>query len=368
MIRLSALSVLCVLASALVSCSGGSSGATAGLPAPNEAAVHANGSTSVLYVLNSGAAQGYDAAIFANGASSPLRTIDIGKYSDGFTVDGSGRLYVGLPANEEYPKGPSLLNIYGNRGAKLLRTLHQKNAFGLLTVDNFGNLFTLCGGDRLCEYASAKQHIIRRIALRPLKSGASALAVDPSGDLAVDNIYGQVFVFAPGATQPYWVTQYGNDYSTALAFDASGSMYVANFGSNGGDPGNVSVYSPGAKTPRLVITNGIVEPNALAFDASGNLYVLNYCIYEHSGCLQHPAVTVYAPGASVPMLTITDEVEGLGDIAVDLAGNLYVANEGNARFSPPDPGSVSIYPPGASSPSQILTSGVANPTAISVVH
>ncbi|HKU81986.1 MAG TPA: hypothetical protein VJP76_07435 [Candidatus Tumulicola sp.] len=177
-----------------------------------------------------------------------------------------------------------------------------------------------------------------------------------------------MFVFAPGATQPYWVTQYGNDYSTALAFDASGSMYVANFGSNGGDPGNVSVYSPGAKTPRLVITNGIVEPNALAFDASGNLYVLNYCIYEHSGCLQHPAVTVYAPGASVPMLTITDEVEGLGDIAVDLAGNLYVANEGNARFSPPDPGSVSIYPPGASSPSQILTSGVANPTAISVVH
>ena len=55
----------------------------------------------------------------------------------------------------------------------------------------------------------------------------------------------------------------------ALAFDASGNLFVANSGDN-----TVSEFAPGSTTPTATLT-GLNDPDALAFDASGNLFVAN---------------------------------------------------------------------------------------------
>ena len=93
----------------------------------------------------------------------------------------------------------------------------------------------------------------------------------------------------------------------ALAFDASGQLYVANVPPDPSDPGSVSVFN--ADTGKLVrtITDGIYEPDSFAFDGSGNLYVANSF---------SSAVTVYAPGASSPFETITDGVSNPFAIAL----------------------------------------------------
>jgi DNA-binding beta-propeller fold protein YncE len=50
----------------------------------------------------------------------------------------------------------------------------------------------------------------------------------------------------------------------ALAFDGSGNLYVANFGS-ASSTGNVTVYAPGSTKVLRTISIGVDYPNALAF-------------------------------------------------------------------------------------------------------
>ena len=170
--------------------------------------------------------------------------------------------------------------------------------------------------------------------------------------------------FAPGATTPS-ATLTGLNGPPALAFDASGNLYVANYGRHHGervrsgghhahrhphraglsrrpwpstpaatstwptwtDSDTVSKFAPGATTPTATLT-GLDYPVALAFDPSGNLYVANWSA---------TTVSEFAPGATTPTATLT----GLNDphaLAVDSSGNLYVANTA--------PGTVSEFTPG----------------------
>ena len=61
--------------------------------------------------------------------------------------------------------------------------------------------------------------------------------------------------------------------------------------------GSITVYPLGSFYPYHTITAGIHTPDALAVDSAGNLYVAN---------LNGHDVSVYAPGGSVPIRTITD--------------------------------------------------------------
>lgn len=364
---------VCLSGALLAACGGpgtltSQSASQSGLPAqrgtmPVTPAGKSNSPT--LYVLNSGGGKAFAVTVYSDGGASLLRSISFGEDSEGFTVDPLGHFYVAFPETQGDPGGPGLLNIYGSRGAKVLRTLHQRHPFGLLTIDGSGNLYTLCANARVCEYASAKQHVIRKIALGKFGSGRStALATDASGNLASDSLYGPVLVFAPGATEPYWKITTGIDFSTALAFDAAGDLYVVNFGNESLDPGSVAVYAPGSSSPMRTITDGVVKPSALAFDGAGNLYVLNYCIYQpSSGCAQAPAVTVYAPGGVTPIRTITTGIGGAGALTLDQSADLYVANSGSTT-PPSDPGSVTVYAPGGSSPMRTVTQDVQNPVAL----
>jgi hypothetical protein len=99
----------------------------------------------------------------------------------------------------------------------------------------------------------------------------------------------------------------------------------------------VIVYDQGKdKTPVYTITTGLQEPQGITTDTSGNLYVANL----HS-------VTIYPPGATSPSTTITNGVSYASDVAVDYGGNIYVTNNGG------DSGQqwINFYPAGATAPS-----------------
>jgi sugar lactone lactonase YvrE len=84
------------------------------------------------------------------------------------------------------------------------------------------------------------------------------------------------------------------------------------------------------------ITDGINQPEGLATDKKGKLYVSN---------LSGNTITVYKPGATSPSLTLTDS-DGPDDVAVGSDGYIYAADVA---------GGVDVYPPGATSPSTRLT-------------
>ena len=113
------------------------------------------------------------------------------------------------------------------------------------------------------------------------------------------------------------------------------NLYVANFGNN-----TVTVYAPGAILPLRTISAGISYPSALAFDSLGNLYVINYSFSPSGGY-----VTVYAPGSTSVSETISVYPYSL---AIDRHDDLYVGTQS----------SVYVFAPGTASPKQTITQGI----------
>ena len=131
--------------------------------------------------------------------------------------------------------------------------------------------------------------------------------------------------------------------STALAFDASGDLFVANRGQFGNAGNTISEFAPGSTTPTATLT-GVSEPIALAFDAHGNLLVANI----------NGTVSEFAPGSTTPTATLTG-LNGARALAFDASGNLFVANStGNT---------VSEFAPGSTTPTATLT-GLNYPIAL----
>ena len=113
-------------------------------------------------------------------------------------------------------------------------------------------------------------------------------------------------------------------------------VFVGNTGTN-----TITKYPVTGGAPLLTISNGVNQPYALALDAQGNLY---------SGNTGNGTITEYNSGGTL-VRTISSGIGGGPApfaIAVDASGNLYSANGG----------SVTVYPPGATSPSLTITAGV----------
>ncbi|HKU80772.1 MAG TPA: hypothetical protein VJP76_01280, partial [Candidatus Tumulicola sp.] len=127
----------------------------------------------------------------------------------------------------------------------------------------------------------------------------------------------------------------------------SSYLYVANSFAGKSETGEVDLYAFPLRTkpsPVGAIKTGTYYPLGLAVDLSGNLYVAN------NGA---SSVTVYPPGGSSPSKTITDGISAPRGIALDTDGTLYVANYSLSDYL----GTVSVYPPGKTSPSYIINYG-----------
>jgi hypothetical protein len=108
-------------------------------------------------------------------------------------------------------------------------------------------------------------------------------------------------------------------------------LYVSDEGD-----GRIDIYSVPAYSLTGQITSGIAQPEGIATDKKGNLYVSN---------LSGGTVTVYPPGQTSPSLTLT-ESSGPDDVAVAKNGYVLAGDVG---------GGVDVYPPGQTSPTARLT-------------
>lgn len=151
-----------------------------------------------------------------------------------------------------------------------------------------------------------------------------------------------VTVYAVGSTKI--LTRISGVVPISIALDASGNLYV---GDAPGDTVNntVKVYSPEWKLLRTI--RDVHRPNSLAFDLAGNLYVAN---------TKSNAVTVYAPGSTSVLRTITDGIGGIKQIMFDASGNLYV---GNDAFT-----NVTVYAPGSSTVLRSVHDNLFGPVAL----
>ncbi|MBF6570392.1 MAG: SBBP repeat-containing protein [Candidatus Binataceae bacterium] len=155
-------------------------------------------------------------------------------------------------------------------------------------------------------------------------SGGSAIAVFAQGATGSPNPIGTI----EGSNT-------GLNYPVGVALDSSGNIYVADAGSSDGGTDNIFVYPPGSNgnvSPTAVISGastGLHLPSGLALDSSDKIYVTN--VGSQDGTFD--SVTVYSAGSNgnvMPVITVAGSSTGLSTpegITVDSSGNIYVTND-----------------------------------------
>src|SRR5262249_12536640 len=161
----------------------------------------------------------------------------------------------------------------------------------------------------------------------PRSEGTRAIAVDPSGNLYVGND-DNIEVYEPGSQLATLRIRSGVDRPRFLFIDGGRNLYVANY------LGPINVYAPGATEPSPGRTIQGVEPYAIAVDAIGYLYVAEY-----------GDVKEYAPESANLVRTITQGIAYPHSILFDSSNDLYVANSGYYEYPSSNKyrGSVSVY-------------------------
>jgi sugar lactone lactonase YvrE len=135
-------------------------------------------------------------------------------------------------------------------------------------------------------------------------------ALDASGNLFVANWGGGSGRTVLKISAPDVVTTFDStsDAPDALVFDAAGNLYISNYNS-----GVITkTTSAGVKTD---FVSGLTNPSALAFDRDGNLYVSNFDGKTISKITPEGKSSTFASGFSAPL--------GLN---FDSEGNLFVAD------------------------------------------
>jgi sugar lactone lactonase YvrE len=177
-------------------------------------------------------------------------------------------------------------------------------------------------------------------------SSPSGVAVDASGNVYVAdynnflirkiNSSGVVTTFAGNGSQGS-ANGIGLaasfDYPSGLGIDASGNIYVTDQGNN-----LVRMISPSGTVttlagPNFPAPNGTAGyfnlPSGVAVDASGNVYVADYGNNLIRKITSSGVVSTLAGNGSVGSANTIASFEQPTGVAVDAAGNVYVADNGN---------------------------------------
>ncbi len=148
-------------------------------------------------------------------------------------------------------------------------------------------------------------------------SAPTAVALDGAGNLYIAESSGVVLVPNENGTlntaDQTTLSIAGLGLAQGLAEDGNGNLYVADSGT-----GTVLEVPLGVGTPQT-IASGLTNPHAVAVDAAGNVYVAS-----DNQVSEYPA----GGGTAIPLGTGYRTPQG---VAVDAAGTVYVADTGNAQ-------------------------------------
>jgi Chitobiase/beta-hexosaminidase C-terminal domain/IPT/TIG domain/Family of unknown function (DUF6067) len=269
---------------------------------------------------------------FASGAVTPSTTPEPALNSNtcpqGIAVDGAGNVYI-IDANT--------LNSSG-----------YPNAVEEVSAAT-GEIFVMAGGGSVVPTTTPEA------ATSALLNAVNSLATDSAGNLYIADFYnnqvekvtpaGQIVVVAGGgSTQPSStpVAAISAQLSgpTGMVVDDAGNLYISDQNISVIDKVNASgqitaiagggVNSP-STTPQAATTVALNNPAALAVDGAGNLYIADYSndLVEQVN-LAGQLVVVAGGGVNAPTSTGQPSTSaGLGliqGIEVDGAGNLYIAD------------------------------------------
>jgi sugar lactone lactonase YvrE len=202
-----------------------------------------------------------------------------------------------------------------------------------------------------------------------------AIAVDAHGRIFVTNetagynLHGNITVYPAGSdgdVKPIATiggTRTGDNTGlrdpVGLGFDSAGNLYVLNSSGGPDTRGSITVYPPTANgnvAPQAIIANGVKDkrtkfesPAGMALDVAGNIYVTNDG--SANGGSDSDSITIYAAGKFgdvAPIKIISGPHTGLNlphGIGIDSDGKIYVANDGSDNKGVD---SVTVYAPGSS--------------------
>jgi len=233
---------------------------------------------------------------------------------------------------------------------------------GLITVDRSGRLYDII--DQIYDGAVTEYDRGSVIPSRHIeKDDAWAVTTDSANNLYVASCpschaygYGKssVDVYKAGTTKSLRTITKGIDLPLSMAVDTNDDLYVLN--GSYVHPA-VTVYAPGSSNPLRKLTQGLTSPNLLALDPSNDVFVMNG---NDSG---NPTVVEYEAGSGKVLRTIATGIQSPQAIAVDSSSTLYVANDSGGVGGR---GSISVYPPGASTPSYEIKHGVDYPHLLTI--
>ena len=326
------------------------------LNGPSGVAVDASGN---LYIADSGNALvekvnpgGVLSIVAGNGTSgAPSQGVAIGSslgYPEAVTVDASGNLYIADFFNHVIEKvtlsgSLSIIAGTGTEGPPTPGPVGNSMLSGPngLAVDATGNLY-------IADYDNAVvEKITPAVSIRNLPMTGSVgdsftPAIATTGDGATSVVSTTSGTCSVTGTTVNYVSV---GTCTLIARVASGTNYTSAEGSNqsftiarGMPPLLLSVVvgngAAGAPTQGTATSSKLKNPRGVVADGSGNLYIAdtdNNVIEKAtpSGVLSVVAGTGTA-GSPVPGPATASKLNGPNGVAIDTAGNLYIADSGNA--------------------------------------
>jgi len=185
----------------------------------------------------------------------------------------------------------------------------------------------------------------------PPDAGGSLTAAMPFGPMP-----GRVTAREPALRLTRSVARRSGGWLSAQAASGKHLLYISSNGNGGSVPGAIEIYPEKGQTQAPIgsITNGTAAPEGIATDAKGNLFVAN------SG---NNTVTVYPPGQTSPSVTYSNGIGTPYHVALGSDGTLYVAN---VSSTPSGAGSVTEYAPGSTNPKSTITNPSMSAVAVAL--
>lgn len=238
---------------------------------------------------------------------------------------GSSETQASLFRSNAVPKPTPTLLRQPELGPKPSGWLHTKNASGSLIYVAAGrqvNIFPE-SGDNPAQIGKITDHV----------NGAYGLFVDGNRDLYVANST-TITSYHPGDLHP-WIVYSDTASPLYVVKDHGGRLYAANRN------GTVTEYPPLKTTPDRVLQTPGVEADGINIDDAGNLYVA----YRNG---TNGSIEKFRPN-SIKGRILGMQLDQPQGLQLDHSGNILVVESGKEV--------VDIFPPGSTSPSQIVQAG-----------